>query len=223
MPTVLVTGAGRGIGREFVRQYREQGWEVIATVRSAVHARELSEAGVRAHVLDLLQPQDIAALAEELRDEAIDVLICNAGVYEGLDTRLDDIDADLLLHTLQVNTMAPILLAKAFRPHLKRGQQKKLIAITSLLGSVENNRFPGHIAYRASKAALNSAWCGLALEEHELIAVLLRPGRVSTRMLDFKGELSAEQSVSGMREVIAGLAHSVSGLQFDYEGKAVPW
>jgi NAD(P)-dependent dehydrogenase (short-subunit alcohol dehydrogenase family) len=223
MPTVLITGAGRGIGREFVRQYRDQGWAVIATLRCAEHARELSDAGARAHMLDLLQPQDIASLAEELRDEAIDVLICNAGVYEGLNTKLDEIDADLLLRTLQVNTMAPILLAKAFRPHLKRGQQKKLIAITSLLGSVGNNRFPGHIAYRASKAALNAAWSGLALEEPELIAALLRPGRVSTRMLNFKGELSPEQSVSGMCKVIAGLTSSASGLQFDYQGQTVPW
>ena len=182
MATILITGANRGIGLEFVRQYRAQGDRVLAVVRDSGEATEAKALGADIHPLDLRDVAGITALAETLSGEAIDVLIANAGIYEGRDVTLDQTDPAWWLDAFRINAMAPLLLARAFLPHVRRGTQRKLVAISSRFASMSYNKVPGHYAYRTSKAALNAGWNGLAVEVPDVIAVLISPGHVRTRM-----------------------------------------
>jgi NAD(P)-dependent dehydrogenase (short-subunit alcohol dehydrogenase family) len=132
-------------------------------------------------------------------------------------------EVDAIVAGFAVNVVAPILLAKMLIPNVKRSEQKKMVAISSLLATRKANNRPGHIVYRSSKAALNHAWTALALEEPEIVPILLRPGLVSTRMTNFQGQLSCEQSVSGMRRVIAAAGREARGQYYDYTGALTEW
>ena len=223
MPTCLITGASRGIGREFVRQYAADNWSVIGTVRNPEDAAALRALRCRAELVDLSELSTIGALSRRLGDIAIDVLICNAGLYEGRDKRLEDMALDAIVAGYSVNAIAPVLLAKLLMRNVKRSEQKKMVAISSLMATRKANNRPGHLVYRSSKAALNHAWNALALEEPEVIPILLRPGRVATRMTNFEGELSSEESVSGMRQVIARAGREAAGQYYDHTGAVTGW
>ncbi|MEE9251638.1 MAG: SDR family NAD(P)-dependent oxidoreductase, partial [Alphaproteobacteria bacterium] len=167
MPTVLLTGANRGLGLEFARQYAAAGWRVLATCRAPEKAAELSALGdgVGLYELDVTDRARIEALAEELEGEAIDLLINNAGVYGSLKAQeLGSIDLDLWIEVLRVNTLAPLKMAECFLPHLKAGKRKVIASITSRMGSIGDNDVGGHYIYRSSKAALNAAAKSLAID-----------------------------------------------------------
>ncbi|MSP59986.1 MAG: SDR family oxidoreductase [Myxococcales bacterium] len=223
MPSVLITGAGRGLGWEFARQYRRDGWRVVATVRDAARASSLRQVGAEAHLLDVTDATAIAALGRTLDGEAIDVLIANAGINPVRDMRLDGIDHRAWEETFRVNAIAPLALAAALREQVRRSAQRKLIAIGSALGSITANAIGGHYVYRSSKAALDAAWRSLARDEPDLIAVVLSPGWVRTDMGGARAPLSPEESVVGLRRVIAGLGPADSGTFLDHLGAALPW
>jgi NAD(P)-dependent dehydrogenase (short-subunit alcohol dehydrogenase family) len=223
MPTCLITGAARGIGREFVRQYAADNWTVVGTIRNSTDAAALSALKCRTELVDLADTVAIGELGRRLGSIAIDVLICNAGLYEGRDKRLEDIEVDAIVSGFAVNVVAPVLLAKILMPNVKRSEQKKMVAISSLMATRNAKDRPGHLVYRSSKAALNHAWNALALEEPDIIPILLRPGLVSTRMTNFNGELSCEQSVSGMRQVITRAGREARGQYYDYTGALTEW
>jgi NAD(P)-dependent dehydrogenase (short-subunit alcohol dehydrogenase family) len=225
MPSVLVTGAGRGLGLEFARQYAADGWRVHATVRDAKKAGPLETLGsaVTVHRLDVTDFKATAALGRELAREAIDVVIANAGVSPGHRISLTEIDEAAWLDTFRVNSVAPMALAGALLPALGRGEGKRLIAITSRMGSIGDNSAGGSYAYRASKAALNAAWRSLALDRRELIAVVLHPGWVKTDMGGAGAPVERKESVAGMRRVIAKLTPAESGRFFDFQGAEIPW
>jgi NAD(P)-dependent dehydrogenase (short-subunit alcohol dehydrogenase family) len=223
MATVLVTGASRGLGLEFVRQYAGAGWRVIATCRAPGRADALRAIGpaVVVHALDVADLGAVAALGSKLADETIDVLIANAGIYVARAMTLDAIDAVAWLETFTVNSIAPLACAGAFLAQVARSRERKMIAIGSAAGSVTDIRFGGIYAYRASKAALHAAWRALAFDHPELVVVLLSPGRVRTDM-NPEAPLSPEPSVAGMRRVIAGLDAKDSGGFFRYDGTPIP-
>jgi NAD(P)-dependent dehydrogenase (short-subunit alcohol dehydrogenase family) len=223
MPTTLITGASRGIGFEFCRQYAADGWRVIAVLRDQQSAATLAGLGVDARLLDVRDFAGIKALAASLGGEPIDVLIANAGIYEGPGQTLDELDEAWWLDAFRVNTMSPILFARALRDNVRRSSERKMIAITSLLGSIALNDQGGHYPYRTSKAALNAAWRALAIDAPELIAVLFRPGRIRTRMTGFDGPLSPEEGVANLRRRIAALNLADSGKFLDHSGKITPW
>ncbi len=225
MPTVLVTGASRGLGLEFAKQYAADGWRVIATVRDPKRAGSLQALGsaVTVHRLDVRDFMATAELGRELAREAIDVAIANAGISPGHKISIADIDEDAWLDTFAVNSVAPMALAGALLPALKRGAGKKLIAITSRMGSIAENTAGGSYPYRASKAALNAAWHSLANDHREVIAVVLHPGWVRTDMGGSGAPVGPKESIAGMRRVIARLKPSDSGCFFDFEGKELPW
>jgi NAD(P)-dependent dehydrogenase (short-subunit alcohol dehydrogenase family) len=225
MPTVLVTGAGRGLGLEFAKQYAADGWRIIATVRDVKKAKELEALGsaVTLHRLDVMDFKATAALGRELAREAIDVVIANAGVSPGHQVSLTEVDKPAWLHTFEVNSVAPMALAGAFLPALKRGEGKRLIAISSRMGSIGDNSAGGSYPYRASKAALNAAWHSLALDHREVIAVVLHPGWVKTDMGGAGAPVSPKESIAGMRRVIAKLTPADSGRFFNYDGADIPW
>ena len=225
MPVVLVTGANRGIGLEFARQYLVDGWRVIATVRDPKRADALRSLPGKAeiHALDVTDLAATARLGEKLRQDAIDVVIANAGVTGPRDMAVREIDAAAWGEVFRVNTMAPLALAGAFAEALGRGGQKKAVAISSRLGSIGENNDGGMYVYRSSKAALNAVWRSFALDNPGLIAAVLHPGWVRTDMGGEAAPIAPPESVAGMRRVIAGLARQDSGRFFSYDGTPLPW
>jgi NAD(P)-dependent dehydrogenase (short-subunit alcohol dehydrogenase family) len=223
MPTVLITGAGRGIGLELVRQYAADGWSVVATCRNEAAARELRglEGEVAVELLDMRDHQALASFGDRVSGP-LDLLIANAGI-----TRPDGYspaDADGWLEVLDVNCVAPTFLAHHLAPQVVAARGK-MIAITSEMGSIAENRSGGWTAYRASKAALNAAWRSMAVEmsAQPISIAMLHPGWVKTDMGGGGATLHARDSVAGMRRVIDGLKPSDKGLFLNYRGEELPW
>ena len=218
MPTVLITGANRGIGLEFARQYKADGWDVVATVRE--HSPELDALGVRVERLDMRNLEAVAGFAERL--DSLDLLIANAGTY-GPKSPESGEEGEEWLETFAVNTVAPYLLAEAVLPLVERSEGK-LIAVSTRMGSIEDNNSGGYIAYRSSKTALNSAWKSLAIDNRgKVTCAVIHPGWVQTRMGGRSAPLSPEDSVSGMRKVIEDLTEADSGAFFSHDGSEIPW
>ena len=230
MTTVLVTGANRGIGLEFVRQYAAEGAAVIACCRRPNEAAALGELAqssggrVRILPLDVADEESIATLKAGLGEEPIDILVNNAGVGGPREQSAGKIDARGWLEAFRVNTVAPVLIAQALHDNLKRGRERKLAAITSQLGSTANNS-GGRYAYRSSKAALNNAMRGLSRDwAADGIAVgIFHPGWVQTDMGGRGAPLTPETSVRGLRQRIAELSPATSGGYRDYAGAELPW
>lgn len=224
MATILITGANRGIGLEFARQYAADGHRVIATVRDPAAAMELAQiAGdVTVHTLDMTDRSALAAFPNRLSEEAIDVAVLNAGV--GGKRVLSPDDGDRWLRMLAINTVAPTLLALALLPRL-RAAKGRAVAMSSQLGSIADNGSGGDIDYRSSKAALNAAWVSLGIDwKAEPVALaVIHPGWVKTDMGGPNALITPAQSIAGMRRVIDGL-HPGTGCSFlDFRGKTLPW
>jgi len=222
MPSVLVTGANRGIGLEFARQYAADGWEVIATVRDRGSAAELAQLGVRIETLDMLDHAALAAFPHRLGCEPLDLFIANAGVSGP--QRIADAEAAAGWQQVHaINAVAPTLLAEALLPSVVAAGGK-MAALTSRMGSIADSS-GGYIAYRASKAALNAAWRALALDHaaQAITVALLHPGWVKTRMGGQNAPLPLADSVAAMRRIIAGLTPVDSGSFLDYRGEPLPW
>lgn len=218
MPTVLITGANRGLGLEFARQYRADGWDVVASARQT--SPELDGLCVRVEQLDMRDLESVAGFGKKL--DSLDLLIANAGTY-GPKSVTSAEDGDGWLDTFAVNTVAPFLLAQSVLP-LAAASNGKLVAITSRMGSIEDNTSGGFIAYRSSKTALNSAWRSLAIDNRgKVTCAVLHPGWVQTRMGGSSAPLAPEQSIAGMREVIEGLGPQDSDRFFSYDGSEIPW
>lgn len=225
MPTVLISGANRGLGFEFARQYASDGWRVIATSRSLDRAGALRNlgAGVTVYKLDVADLAAVSALGRALAGESIDLLIANAGIAGPRDMTAEAIDEAGWAETFRVNAMAPLALAGAFKAQVTRSGERKMVAITSRLGSIGANSDGGMYAYRSSKAALNAAWRSFALDHPEIVAALLHPGWVRTDMGGAGAPLGVGDSIAGMRRVIAGLGRAESGGFFGYDGAPIPW
>jgi NAD(P)-dependent dehydrogenase (short-subunit alcohol dehydrogenase family) len=240
MPTVLVTGAGRGLGLEFVRQYSADGWTVLACVRDPAKSSELTTlaAGAAGRIeilpLDVGDFATIDALAEQTAGRPIDVLINNAGTMgarsfarEGLAVgKFGASNFDEWAEIFRINTFAPMKMAEAFVDHLARGEQKKFVSLTSVLSSIAQNNLGGLYAYRASKAALNAMTRSLAVDlqrKFAVSAIVVHPGWARTDMGGERADIDATTSVSGIRQVIAGLDKSRAGRFWMYDGTELPW
>jgi len=226
MPTALITGCNRGIGLEFVRQYAADGWRVRATCRNPRGAKELAAiAGdVKVHGLDVADDYQVAALAKSLSDEAIDLLINNAGVG-GPDDEFGKTPANDWLEVLRVNAIAPLHVAEQFIGNLEAGQRKLIVNITSRMGSIADNSGGGSYIYRTSKAALNMVARSMAqdLKGRRMIVVVFHPGWVKTDMGGTHALIPPKASVAGMRAKIAALTPADSGKFFNYDGQSIPW
>ena len=230
MKTVLITGANRGIGLELARLYAKDGADVLACCRApdkaaALRSLESSSSGrVRILPLDVSNPEQIAALASELKDAAIDILINNAGISGPKKQNSEAIDAKGWLETFSVNTIGPVLVSQAFRAHVKRSGEKKIVAITSMMGSTQNHS-GGMYAYRSSKAALNNAMHGLSREwaADGITIAILHPGWVRTDMGGKNAAISPEESASGLKREIDALRPETSGHYRDYAGSELTW
>ena len=227
MPSVLITGSNRGIGLEFARQYAADGWRVFATCRDPAHADALKalEGDIRIHALDIGDFAAIDSLARELKGQSIDLLIMNAAVYGPDHQSLENLDYEEWLEAFRIDCMAQIKMAQAFLEHVARSGRKTMIALTSRMGSIEDNSSGGSYAYRTGKAALNAAVRSLALDlaPRGILAAVVHPGWVKTEMGGPHARISTETSVTAMRPIIDRLGPAEAGRFWSWDGTEIPW
>jgi len=238
MPTVLVTGAARGLGLEFVRQYAADGWRVLACARDP-GAGELaalasgSGGAVTLHALDVTDHEAIEALARDLEGMPIDVLLNVAGTI-GADSfakkgmsiqRFGKSDYGDWMETFRVNVFGPMKMSEAFVQHVAASEQKKIVTLTSMVGSIGGNTVGGLYAYRTSKAAANAMMKSMSidLKRHGIIALPMHPGWARTEMGGPQAPVEPVDSVSGMRSVIAALTPDDAGRFLQFDGGELAW
>lgn len=232
MKTLLITGASRGIGLEFCKQYAAAGWRVLACCREPGKADALNKLAARhpdlikVHALDVTDHAQIDQLAHKLSGESIDLLLNNAGVYPAADRAgFGHTDYAEWMAAFNINTMAPLKMMEAFIEQIARSQLKLIVTITSQMGSVDDNSSGGSYLYRSSKAAANMVVKSLAvdLKGKGITAVAFNPGWVKTDMGGPNAMIPVEQSVSDMRKVIDGLTIGDTGKFIGNDGVVIPW
>ena len=207
MPSVLITGANRGLGFEFARQYLGDGWLVYAACRDPRSASELrrlaetSDLKLRILALDVTDPASIKAAAAELDGRAIDLLLNNAGIGGPRGQTIGNIDYEAWARVLEVNTMGPMRVSEAFVDHVARSERKLIVTLTSGMGSIADNTSGGAIAYRSSKAAVNMVMRSLAIDlaPRGITCVVVNPGWVRTDMGGPHGTSTPAESVKRLR------------------------
>lgn len=227
MPTVMVTGANRGIGLEFVRQYAAAGWRIIATCRNPAGAAELNAVSgdVTVQAMDVGDPASIRAARGAIGDAPIDVLINNAGLLGGRPQLFGETDYDAMAEVLKVNIIGPLAVAEAFIGNLEAGEGKRLVTVSSRMGSIAGNESGKSYIYRPSKAGVNAVMKSAALDlaERGILVTIFHPGHVKTDMGGEAAPVTTEQSVSGMRQVIEGMTPAKSGHFFNFDGAEIAW
>ncbi|HWV03594.1 MULTISPECIES: SDR family oxidoreductase [unclassified Ralstonia] len=227
--TALILGASRGIGLETVKQYRADGWRVIATVRTQEAAQALQALGAETHVLDLTDANAVAGLAWKLDGEALDVAIYVAGIYgprtQGA-TPVSQADFDAVMHT---NVWAPMGVLPAVLPMVEAGRNGLdetggvLAVISSRMGSIGDMTGNGGWLYRASKAAVNAVLRGVSIDAKNATCLTFHPGWVQTDMGGAGAAISPQESVAGIRRVIAGATRADNGGFRNYDGSVIEW
>jgi NAD(P)-dependent dehydrogenase (short-subunit alcohol dehydrogenase family) len=228
MARVLITGASRGIGLEMARQYAERGDEVIACVRDPKSAKDLNELAsggkVTVEAMDVGDPKSIASARKRIGDGPIDVLINNAGAVGGAHQSIDDVDIEEWHKTLDVNTIGPLLIARAFKPNLVASGNGKLMTVTSQLAA---STWPmgGMYIYSSTKAGVSKVCQALALDwkDEPVTVALMHPGWVQTDMGGPHAEITPQVSAAGIISVIDGLSKADSGKFYKWNGDIHPW
>lgn len=232
IPTVLITGASRGLGLEFARQYAALGWRVLATCRSPERASVLCELAnrypsIQLNELDVTQDESVQSLAERLDGTPIDVLLNNAGIAGRLDGQvLGALDYQVGCETMETNLFGPLRMAEAFLEHVAASEQRKIMTVSSALGSIAGAK-GGSYFYRCSKSAVNMAMASLArdVQHRGIIVGLLSPGLVATDLTKvLEGQkITPQESVSGLMPIINAFTHEQSGQFIRYTGLQVAW
>lgn len=227
MPTALITGANRGLGLEFTRQYAAAGFRVLAGCRSPADAGELHalKGDICVHALDVADTASVTAARAAIGGEPIDILINNAGVIGRREGKLGAVDYADWSATLNVNLFGPARVAGAFVDNVLASRQKRLATVSTRMSSMSECKATDSMAYRTSKAALNMM---MTLAANELgpkgaTVVLLHPGWVRTAMGGAGAALAPEDSVRGMRGVIDRLTLADNGRFFNFDGTPIPW
>ncbi|RDB43664.1 SDR family NAD(P)-dependent oxidoreductase [Halomonas sp. DQ26W] len=218
--TVLITGANRGVGLALARHYHGEGWQVIGVCRQT--SAELDAVASRVvEGIDVTRAADIARLAEEVKDQRLDLLINNAGLLR--DESLGELNFDTIREQMEINAYAPLAVVEALLDNL--GEGSKIANITSRMGSIADNDSGGRYGYRASKAALNAFGKSLAMDlaPRGISVIQLHPGFVKTRMVNFGGQISPEEATAGIAARIAALTLETTGTFWHSNGEPLPW
>ncbi|MGC9398912.1 MAG: SDR family oxidoreductase [Anaerolineae bacterium] len=229
---VLITGANRGLGLEFTRQYVQDGGRVFASCRDPARAYALQELARRFPETLLVLPLDVTNVASidaavsviDAEVGVLDLLINNAGVYPHGE-RLERLDPHAMLRTYHVNCVGPVMMVQRALHLLRRGEGPKIVNLSSRLGSLTLKQRGGTYSYGSSKAALNMLTRTLAfdLRSEGMVVVSLHPGWVQTDMGGEEAPLTPSESVQGARQVIEGLTLEQSGGFYTWEGERLPW
>jgi NAD(P)-dependent dehydrogenase (short-subunit alcohol dehydrogenase family) len=252
-PVVLITGANASHGLAFAEEYAALGWNVIATCRTPSEADRLNalaaaNSNVVVEELDIVDDDEIEALADKYRDTPIDVLINNAAIntFRFIRTghgpaRFGKIDYEWFEEVLRVNIIGQLKVSEAFQPHVAASEQKKIISMTSTGGSITELKVPFAIAYRASKAGLNMAMrnYSIALKPRGIIVGIVAPGTVDTedymnaedpetvpanyKMMMKAGRLAPRTAIDDMIKLIDGMTLDDSGVYYEWTGRVIPW
>lgn len=223
MPSVLIIGASRGIGREFVTQYHAEGWDVHATARQDSDIADLKAAGAAAYRADTSDETTLETLATDLATE-FDLIVVNAGVgSETHEATPADIDSADWERVMRVNALGPLLVARRLGGRIKKGGT--FAVLSSVMGSIAENGMGGFYSYRMSKAALNAGLksLSLAMENDGIGVIALHPGWVKTDMGGANADIDTAQSVSGLRSVLAAKAPKDGRLFVNHKGEDLPW
>ena len=228
--TILITGANRGIGLELSEQFAQDGWQVLACCRNPADATQLQTLGERdpdieIFALDVTDQQQISELAEQLADRPIDILLCNAGIYGPRGAGFGAVDARDWLQVLEVNTVAPLMLAQALVAQVAASQQKLVAVMSSKMGSIADNSGGGQYIYRSSKTAVNQVVKSLSIDlaERGISAITLHPGWVRTDMGGANAEISTSESASGLKAILQSAGPAQSGQFIGFNGNSIPW
>ncbi len=236
MPSMLVTGASRGLGFEMVRQFGDDGWRIHACCRNPAGADALnalataSDGAITVHTLDVGEPAQIDALAAALRGTPIDMLVNNAGLLgHAIDEQaagaFGTLDYENWMQVHAINTMAPLRVAEAFVDHVAASEMKLMFFMSTHMGSItdlaEGNFYP----YRSSKAALNLLVKAISIDltPRGVRTLAVHPGWVSTDMGSAAAPVTPPESIAGIRRVVAAYGDDQTGRFFQYDGKELPW
>jgi NAD(P)-dependent dehydrogenase (short-subunit alcohol dehydrogenase family) len=229
-PTILITGANRGIGLELSKQFGADGWRVLACCRNPAGAESLQAFGnryppIELHALDVTDYRQMGDLAEQLRDRPIDILLSNAGVYGPKGVAFGDVDAAEWRQVLEVNTIAPMMLVQSFIGQVSASRQKLVAVISSKVGSIADNGSGGSYLYRSSKTAVNQVVKSLSIDlaGRGVSVVSLHPGWVQTDMGGPNAEIGTPESVAGLKNILQTAGPAQSGQFIEYNGDPIPW
>ncbi|MCH2454505.1 SDR family oxidoreductase [Idiomarina sp. UBA4520] len=219
-PHVVITGANRGIGFEFAKQYTEKGYKVTAVCRN--NSKQLTELDVDIiEGVDVTKASDLLRLKETLADKKVDILINNAGLLHK--DVLGELDAGTIRAQFEVNALAPLRVTEALLDNLSKGS--KIALITSRMGSIADNGSGSRYGYRMSKAALNAAGKSLSidLKDKGIAVAILHPGFVQTDMVNHAGDIPAETAAERLMQRIDELSMESTGEFYHSNGDPLPW
>jgi len=230
MPTLLITGANRGIGLELSKQYLNNNWDVHACCRNPDTAKDLKQLaddynGLTIHTLDVSQEEQMHALKKALDDQPIDMLINNAGVHALGASQFGQGNDQAWEEAVAVNLIAPMKMMEHFVENIANSDKKIIASMSSKMGSMDDNGSGGAYAYRATKAALNAVMVSAAqdLRHLDITALILHPGWVRTDMGGPHGEISVEQCGTMLCKILDNCTIEDSGKFFDIDGSIIPW
>jgi NAD(P)-dependent dehydrogenase (short-subunit alcohol dehydrogenase family) len=233
MPRVLITGANRGLGLEFARQYSADGWDVIATARNPKQSQELNRLAqskrVSLQALDVTSDDSVKHLAEALNGTPVDLLILNSAIFTRDGNKLGDLNFAGWRESFETNVLGAMRVAQALIQNVAASKRKQIVAISTGMGSLESLAttigFGSAYQYRSSKAALNMAMSILAkdVEPQGISVLIFSPGWVQTDMGGPNAALTPEQSIAGMRKVLEGNPMELAGKFLSYDGTTWPW
>ena len=229
--TVLVTGANRGLGLEFARQYARDGWQTFAACRAPGSARELKALQsqhpdrITMLALDVSDAGSVRSAAAQLRGEPIDLLLNNAGVGSPPAQKIGSLDYAAWARVIDANVLGPARVIEAFVGNVSIGTDKRIVTLTSRMGSIADNSSGGSYAYRSSKAGVNAVMKSFSIDlaPRGITCVVVHPGWVRTDMGGANGKLAPAESVKALRALIASLKAKDTGKFFDYDGSELPW
>ena len=225
MKNILITGANRGIGLKFAEILSANN-NIYATARDITNADDLKKFdNTELLELDLLNKDSIKSFCSELKDIPLDMIINNAGIFQDEQMEETVLDPELWLDEIMINAIGPVVLSQKLKENIMSGNDKKIIFISSQMGSIDDNYSGGYYFYRTSKSALNSAAKSLSIDwKADGISVLmLHPGWVRTDMGGSNAKLDIDTSVRKMLDVINALDMGKTGTFLNYEGKKLEW
>lgn len=224
MPTILITGAGRGLGLELARRFVALGWETLGTVRDPAKGAAMPK-GSQTFLCDSTDRSSLARLARDLAGKPIDVLFCNAGMFGKRKQSVGTVDYDTWAEVMRVNVFSPMACVEALVDNVAASARRQVVMMSSRMGSMGENAAGGEVVYRSSKAALNAVTKSLSIDlaPRGITVVAVHPGWVQTDMGGPAAALTPAESVAGLADVVLGLGPASNGGFLNHDGAPIAW